>query len=487
MKIRRIDLPSVILEAQRAGRLIIFAGAGVSMDPPSNYPDFVALANQVGGAQHPREPGEDIDRYLGRLSARGVTVHEQVRTILSNPESHPNENHRSVVNLFKNSEQFRIVTTNFDRHFTTVASKRFTDTVPEFFCAPALPLGNEFTGIVYLHGSVEKPANRLVLTDSDFGRAYITEGWATRFLERLFSHFLVLFVGYSHQDMLLTYLARGLTAGSAGPGRFALTPPGDDARWQNLGIIPVHYPLCDPPEPRHKELQEALSAWAEQSQAGALAVEERIRIIVTARVALTPEEDDYLKHAVSELPTLRFFTRHARGVEWLRWVEELPITQRLFALSNQRVLEDWELASWIANEFVTQHCDEMLELLRRKGTQISAALWDQISLRLFREKVHGPILSKWLAVLLSTASPYWRTDVLEYVFANCVYPEDLTAALMLFEYLTRPRPHLKESLRWSLSDEEPEKIVRVEIETDGSDHYLSSVWNNFFLPNLDRV
>src|SRR5947207_1465711 len=82
------------------------------------------------------------------------------------------------------------------------------------FFAPALPVGNEFTGIVYLHGSVDRPANRLVLTDSDFGRAYITDGWATRFLERLFSRFVVLFVGYSHQDMLLTYLARGVTAGS---------------------------------------------------------------------------------------------------------------------------------------------------------------------------------------------------------------------------------------------------------------------------------
>ena len=53
----------------------------------------------------------------------------------------------------------------------------------------------------------------MVLTDSDFARAYINEGWATRFLERLFSHFVVLFIGYSHQDTLMTYSCAGLTSG----------------------------------------------------------------------------------------------------------------------------------------------------------------------------------------------------------------------------------------------------------------------------------
>ena len=35
-----------MLESQYAG---YFAGAGVSMDPPSNYPDFNALASRIGG------------------------------------------------------------------------------------------------------------------------------------------------------------------------------------------------------------------------------------------------------------------------------------------------------------------------------------------------------------------------------------------------------------------------------------------------------
>lgn len=89
MRIREIDFPPAVLSAQRDGQLIIFAGAGVSMDPPSSYPSFDELAEQVGDAVHPRMPGEAFDVYLGRLVTEGVTVHDQVRTILSSPMSTP--------------------------------------------------------------------------------------------------------------------------------------------------------------------------------------------------------------------------------------------------------------------------------------------------------------------------------------------------------------------------------------------------------------
>jgi len=209
MRIREVDFPAEILDAQRANTLGIFAGAGVSMDPPSNYPDFNVLASRIGGSVHPRPQDEAIDRYLGRLVEIGVTVHELVRSVLSSPDSHPNVFHEALIGIFRDPNHVRLVTTNFDRHFTTVAINRFGATSLEVFCAPALPVGSDFTGIVHLHGSVEKSSNRLVLTDADFGRAYITEAWATQFLQRLFSRYVILFVGYSHQDMLLNYLARG--------------------------------------------------------------------------------------------------------------------------------------------------------------------------------------------------------------------------------------------------------------------------------------
>ena len=62
----------------------------------------------------------------------------------------------------------------------------------------------------------------MVLTDADFGRAYLTEGWARRFLVELFRQFTVLFVGYGHNDTVMNYLARALPESDVAK-RFALT------------------------------------------------------------------------------------------------------------------------------------------------------------------------------------------------------------------------------------------------------------------------
>ncbi len=484
VRIRQVDFPAAVLEAQRSGQLVIFAGAGVSMDPPSNYPNFNTLAEQVGGAAYPRLEEEAIDRYLGRVKGVGVKVHELVRSILSSPDSKPNALHEALVGIFETPEKLRIVTTNFDTHFTMASRQRFTDKFPEVFCAPALPLGGEFNGIVHIHGSVDKPAGTLVLTDSDFGRAYITEGYATRFLERLFARYLVLFVGYSHEDMLLSYLARGLTAGSPGPGRFALTLPGDDNRWQNLGITPFHYPMGAPPQTRHFELSRALTAWAEQSRGGALAAEQRIQAIVTAGVPLEQEDLDYVQHALSDLSTVRFFTRYAKNPEWLTWMEGQSSFQQLFRLSAEYSEIDLHLASWFAENFVSAHSEQALDLLRRNNVSLSPWLWQAIALTLFRQKPESAVLAKWVPVLIASAVQPKRNDVLEYILEKCVYPDDVSSALVLLEYLTRPTIKLERSIKWSDIEAETREVTRATVDCMGSDHWLTRAWSAFFSPHM---
>jgi hypothetical protein len=48
------------------------------------------------------------------------------------------------VNVFRDEEIVRIVTTNFDTHFTTAARERFPDL--EISVGPALPLGRSAKG-----------------------------------------------------------------------------------------------------------------------------------------------------------------------------------------------------------------------------------------------------------------------------------------------------------------------------------------------------
>jgi len=313
MRIGQIDVPQPLLDAQRNGDLVVFAGAGVSMPPPSGYPNFEQLAEEIAaGSALTREDHEPLERFLGRLESHGVMVHRLARDLLTDPSSSPNQLHYDLPRLFDSQRGLRLVTTNFDLHFTTAAGKLFEDGVA-IFDAPALPLGDRFKGIVYLHGSVEQDPGQLVLTDRDFGRAYLTEGWARRFLQAMFTRFTVLFVGYSHSDVVMNYLARGLPPDTQGQ-RYALTHESDPDRWNLLGVSPITYPLTEGPN-KHSVLGESLGRWAEVARMGVLDHEHKIREMTRLPPPLEPEDADYIENALREPVTARFFARHARGLE----------------------------------------------------------------------------------------------------------------------------------------------------------------------------
>jgi hypothetical protein len=85
MRFQDIDLPQVVIDARKLGNVVLFAGAGVSMDAPSNYPNFCDLATDLGGTAYPIQDHELIDRYLGRLVENGISVHDRVKGRLSDP------------------------------------------------------------------------------------------------------------------------------------------------------------------------------------------------------------------------------------------------------------------------------------------------------------------------------------------------------------------------------------------------------------------
>lgn len=47
MIIKGVEFPEQLILDQRAGRLVIFAGAGVSLDPPSSLPNFIDLTEEI--------------------------------------------------------------------------------------------------------------------------------------------------------------------------------------------------------------------------------------------------------------------------------------------------------------------------------------------------------------------------------------------------------------------------------------------------------
>ena len=181
MKISGIDFPKPLLNALWNNQLVLFAGAGVSIPPPAGLPTFRQLAEAVAlGSGETIGQDEPEDHFLGRLDHKGQQVHLQAAQELQKNASRPTDLHRDLLNLHPSSNSLRVVTTNFDTLFEEAAKEHWVDQ-PEVFRAPALPLGAEFNGIVHIHGSIDNPPN-MVLTDADFGRAYLTEGWARRFL-----------------------------------------------------------------------------------------------------------------------------------------------------------------------------------------------------------------------------------------------------------------------------------------------------------------
>jgi hypothetical protein len=94
----------------------------------------------------------------------------------------------------------RLVTTNFDNRFTKARPKfRLTAEAPRL----GWPRLGAWRHLTYLHGRInplDPYGEDLVLSSGDFGRAYLTEGWASRFLVELFRNYTVLFVGYSLND-----------------------------------------------------------------------------------------------------------------------------------------------------------------------------------------------------------------------------------------------------------------------------------------------
>lgn len=454
--------------------------------PPSDYPNFRRLAREVAQQAGMDDPGPDepLENFFGKLKSQGVDVHSIVRQRLTNPQSRPNELHIGLLSLFKNSSDVRLVTTNFDQHFSTSAIDVLRNS-PEIYRSPALPVGHRFKGIVYLHGSVEQEPEELILTDSDFGRAYLTEAWATRFLLELFRSYVVLFVGYSHEDTILKYLARGLPPGTE---RYALVRSDDDGGvWENIGVSKLIYPRIDGGD-EHRALPKAISEWANRSRMDFLDHEERIRRIVDLGPPLDQNEIDYIADVLKQAPTARLFANYAKTPEWLRWCENRGLLDDLFdPLSKPDDLAS-ELALWFATNYVGSHSEDGLSSVQRKGPLLSWILWNQIAAHLWRrhDTIDPVIRAKWVPVLLRSAPHVFNRDMLlEYILSACKHPDDDRSALLLFQYLIRPEVVLKKAINFSAYGEGERRLVRFEASIIGDEYWLGNTWQGFFRPNIE--
>ena len=407
MRISEVNFPEALITAIRDRDLVVFAGAGVSMGEPAGLPSFVKLANRI--SEHTgqsRRNDEPIDAFLGRLErdGDGVDVYTRAVRALSREDEEPPQPthlHRGLLRLYRGPDQVRLVTTNFDELFEEAVSDVF-DHGLQVFRAPALPLGGDFSGVVYLHGSVREP-KRMVLTDGDFGRAYLTEGWARRFVLDLFQAKTVLFVGYRHEDVVVSYLARALPPADE-PRRFALVGSlryeHDLARWKKLGVVPIAYPQAG--EGDHKALPVAVGALETIVHRGVLDWRRTIGDIAAVPPPIDQESNDLIQFALEKEENVRFFTESAESAEWIAWLADRGSLDGLFDDSKYGEREH-RLGLWLLRRFAAEDADALFVLIGSRANRLSTAFWRAAVTRLDDDEaaeVRRDLLCRWVSLLV---------------------------------------------------------------------------------------
>jgi hypothetical protein len=489
MRLPSANLPLPLLKARRDGRLVVFAGAGTSRPEPSNLPDFEALVKTIAaGTALEQKKDEPPDRFLGRLKQAGVPVHERAARILSAPNSRPNEVHRLLVKLFPSPAAFRIVTTNFDHHFETEIAAQQPDWRIEAYVAPRLPVGGRFAGLAYVHGRLGEEPTDLVLTDGDFGRAYLTEGWASRFLIDLFATYDVLFVGYSHRDALVSYLARGLPP-TENQKRFALTERGESDWWQLLGVSPIEYEDADD----HVALRGALREWLELEGRGPLGHERKVReLLERSPEALTEQDEDYLLELCLPDPRLaQFFYRHADDPAWLGWTAKRSVLSPLFACGGGVEEEQLRIAAeWFTRKAIGPR-GEVARELAQKERHLSGPLWLSIASAVWRELDQADLpteaaerAAQWLTLLERHDEAGSDHEYIDYWLGHLSAERHTFLAVQVFAFLTRPLGVSEPGLRTG-ADGGLVRGLRQTVRIRGDRHWLMTAWQSLFAPHLD--
>ena len=471
MKINGIDFPNPIWEALRDKNLVIFAGAGVSMGPPANLPDFRDLAKKIAERTGKTIPdGETESVFLGKLA--DDKVHQCAKEILSPNELKPTKMHKNLLRLYPEGK-VRIVTTNFDLLFERAARQVFDkDTKIETFDAPALPSGERFNGIVHVHGSINH-FEEMVLTDGDFGRAYLTEGWARRFLVDLFDESTVLFVGYSHEDLILNYLARALS--QRGNRRFILTCNGDVQYWKQLGIQRIVYSKSN--KGSHDVLDSAIARLANLVQRGVLDWRREITALAEKRPPLLDEEAADIEIALEDEVKTRFFTQAASSPEWIEWLNQRKHLDALFR-GDDLDRRQSELSQWLIEKFVFQHPDRLFPLIIKPDMRLNSRFWCELVRGIGSEeqnRLDKKVLSKWVSILLDNLpSRIPRSTYvlwLQLLVKQCERHELLEEGLKVFDAMTASR------------------LVDVQPGTLSDDYHfqLNEAWEQSLRPHINTV
>ena len=286
------SLPDELLEERDNGNVVFLCGAGVSS--PAGMPNFLGLTRYVveelGAPEDApsrtmlsrwddesipadaRPPLDQIFNLLQQEYAAGE-IDYLIAKRLKTRHGTDISAHETILRLSKSIDgKPQIITTNFDLLFEKASGRKKWP----IHAPPALPdlaSAQTLNGIVYLHGRVNSRIKRgegrqgFVVSSSDFGRAYLAEGWATRFMRDFLDKYIVVLLGYAANDPPVRYLLQGLHTRRHGNHKplFAFDRGPEEEvqqRWRDSGVRALAYFGT---ENDHSSLWNTLSAWADRA------------------------------------------------------------------------------------------------------------------------------------------------------------------------------------------------------------------------------
>ncbi len=277
-----IEIPYEILEALQNDKLVIFCGAGISYYDGKGLPLFPDLVRKAYAHFNRPLPEWDKDNNAYKYEVKNKSpaeasfergfydkTLEYLENSLPDPtyfrkwllkqficdekESPDLRFHKALLKLAQlkgGKKGHRIITTNVDNYFDIAAKELGYEFSPLNQSPLPLPDRERWQSLTYLHGCAiqanQSTGQNLVFTSSDFSKAYLLDGWASRFIAEIFRQYTVLFIGYGVEDPLVTYLMDGLNSNSQISRCFAFADyKGEDDvfechdRWMHKNITPI--------------------------------------------------------------------------------------------------------------------------------------------------------------------------------------------------------------------------------------------------------
>lgn len=336
-------IPDELLHARDEGRVVFFCGAGVSAT--EGLPSFIQLVEDVFDnlgvtssspafklfyvSEKIRLESDgagaiSADRIFGLLEEEfpSKTIETAVAQSLRPKKTPSLKAHNILLDLATTDTGFtQLVTTNFDCLFEE-CGRNIPVHQPPQLPNPSRP--DDMHGIIHLHGKStpdyqNSEQESFVLTSSEFGKAYLSEGWATSFIKKIIENYIVVFVGYTADDPPVQYLLEALKKSqNLSEKIYAFQPEGTNntnQKWISKGVTAILYNE----DQQHRSLWETLEAWSIRAKDPIEWYRDILKIAQASPRDLKPFQRGQIAHIISTTEGVRKFAEAEPPIssEWL--------------------------------------------------------------------------------------------------------------------------------------------------------------------------